>query len=253
MDSTTNPAGARVLVRPLPPRRAPRPGRDGRRLPRHRPGPRPAGRRQAVPPRRQRRRRCDQRHESEARVLAGLNHPGLVAVYDIGTRRRAAVPRDGAGRGRDARGPGPPRTAGARAGRLARRAAGRLAPGHPRRRGHPPRRQAGQRAGLRRGRRHAAADQADRLRHRPAGRRHPADLHRPAARHGAVPQPRADHRRHRLLPERRLRPRAGAAGVPHRSAGLPRGRDRDRRRAAQPPARGPGRARRPVGGRCWGR
>ena len=25
------------------------------------------------------------RHESEARVLAGLNHPGLVAVYDIGT------------------------------------------------------------------------------------------------------------------------------------------------------------------------
>ena len=26
------------------------------------------------------------RHESEARVLAGLNHPGLVAVYDIGTQ-----------------------------------------------------------------------------------------------------------------------------------------------------------------------
>ena len=68
----------------------------------------------------------------------------------------------------------------------------------------------------------------------------------------AVPQPRADHRRRRVLPLRRLRPRAGAAGVPDRSTGLPRRGDRDRPRAPQPSARDPARARPPLGGRAGG-
>ena len=65
------------------------------------------------------------RHESEARVLAGLNHPGLVVGLRHRHGRRAAVPRDGAGRGRDARGPDPPRAA--RAPRRSRSLGGQLA------------------------------------------------------------------------------------------------------------------------------
>ena len=253
MDSTNNPAGARVLVGRY---------RLGERLGRggmgdvYRATDQVLARQVAVKLFRPdvSDEALDQRHESEARVLAGLNHPGLVSRLRHRHRRRAAVPRDGAGRGRDAR----------------RRwsAADRWRPRRsPRSAGSwPPR-----------SRPSTTPESSTATSSRPTCSSAPADdgaaLRTKLTDFGiarlvdgtrltstglligtvAVPQPRADRRRHRLAAVRRLRPRAGAAGVPHRACRVPRGGDRDRSRAPQPPARGPRRARPPVGGRCWAR
>ncbi len=44
------------------------------------------------------------RFEQEAQTAGGLNHPNITAVYDLGSRGRRAVHRDGASRGRDVAG-----------------------------------------------------------------------------------------------------------------------------------------------------
>ena len=249
MDSTNNPAGARVLVGRY---------RLGERLGRggmgdvYRATDQVLARQVAVKLFRPdvSDEALDQRHESEARVLAGLNHPGLVSVYDIGTDdEQPFLVME--------------LVEGETLADLVRR--GPLAPA--------------QVASL--GGQLAASLQAI----HDAGVIHrdikPANVLVCGSDDGAALRTKlTDFGIARLvdgtrltstglligtvqylspeqtvggtvsLPVRRLRPRARAAGVPDRACRVPRGGDRDRRRAPQPPARDPRRARPPVGGRA---
>ena len=192
----------------------------------------------------------DQRHESEARVLAGLNHPGLVSVYDIGTDDEQPFLVMELVEGETLadlirRGPLAPAQVASLGGQLADSL------------------QAIHDAGVI----HRDIKPANVL---VCGSDDGAALRTKLTDFGIARlvdgtrltstglligtvqylSPEQTVGGTVSLPVRRLRPRARAAGVPDRACRVPRGGDRDRRRAPQPTARDPGRARPPVGGRA---
>ena len=138
-----------------------------------------------------------ERVEREARAAARLNHPGIVAVYELASddhevylvselvrgrtlaellqRRRGVRPRRGPHRGGALRG--------ARA--------------RPRARGGPPRREAPERDGRGRAGRRGGLREAGRLRRGPRGERRPAHAHRRRDRHARLHGARAGRGRRR--------------------------------------------------------
>ena len=141
----------------------------------------------------------------EALAAARLNHPGIVALYELGSDDHDTFlvselvnGRDGGGAGRRGRDVGP-RRGPDRAGHE-RRAGARA-----RARGDPPRREARQRDGPRRARRRGRLRQAHRLRRRAPGQRRWRDGHRRRGGHaglhgsGAGRGPRRDRCLRRLL------------------------------------------------------
>ena len=162
----------------------------------------------------------EQRFEREAQLVAQMDHPSIVPIYDFGRHDDALYFVMALVQGTNLRGVP---AAGQRARRHRRhRHPGRRGPRlQPRARRRPPRHQARKHHGRARGRPRRPRAR-DGLRAGPRAVGEPHDAHRHAHGHARVPEPGADHRPRPRRPLRHLRARHGALRVRGRRAAVHR-------------------------------